>query len=370
MDIKKEAYDKAIEVLEKCIIPTGFTAANPSYQAIWSRDSMITSLGASLIPKKEFKEAFKKSLITLANKQSELGQIPNAVHVNNLKADFASIDSNLWFIIGEYVYAKRYNDKSLLRRHKKNIDKAFLWLKYQDFGEDATLVQHPTSDWQDCFPHRYGHTIHTQSLYFKVLKLLKQKKLMQKVKIKVNKNDGGLWNKNYFFSYRWKNHNKYHEIGDWFDSLANLLAIIYGLADKNQSEKILSYIKKEKINQPYPMKTIHPYIKKNSKDWYDYFYDCEAEIPYHYINGGIWPYIGGFYILALIKMKKFMEAEKQLTKLAELNMKKNGAFWEWFNGKTGRPGVTGWKKNNSNQAWNAGMYILAYESLKKKKTLI
>jgi len=370
MEIKKEAYEKAIEVLEKCITPIGFTAANPSYQAIWSRDSMITSLGASLVPKKEFKEAFKKSLITLSKKQSELGQIPNAVHINNLKADFASIDSSLWFIIGEFIYAKRYNDKSLLNKHKKNIQKAFLWLRYQDFGEDGLLVQPSTSDWQDCFPHRYGHTIHSQALYYKVLTLLNQEKLKQKIKRRINKPNGGLWNKNYFYSYRWKNHNKHHEIGEWFDSLANLLSIIYGLANINQSEKILNYIKKKKIDYPYPVKTIYPCIIKNSKDWYDYFYDCEAQIHHHYINGGIWPYIGGFYVLALVKMKKFKEAEEQLTKLAELNMKKNGAFWEWFNGKTGNPGTTGWKKNNRNQAWNAGMYILAYESFKKRKVLI
>jgi hypothetical protein len=108
MDIKKEAYDKAIEVLEKCITPMGFTAANPSYQAIWSRDSMITSLGASLVNKPALKDAFKKSLNTLAEKQSDLGQIPNAVHIKNLKADFASIDSSLWFIIGDYIYAERF----------------------------------------------------------------------------------------------------------------------------------------------------------------------------------------------------------------------------------------------------------------------
>lgn len=370
MDIKKEAYNKAIEVLEKCITPMGFTAANPSYQAIWSRDSMITSLGASLVNKPEFKDAFKKSLNTLTEKQSELGQIPNAVHIKDKKADFASIDSSLWFIIGEYIYAERFKDKSLLKKHKKNIEKAFLWLRYQDFGEDSLPEQQPTSDWQDCFPHRYGHTIHTQALYYKVLNLLDKKIIIKKVVKRVNHPTEGLWAKDYFYSYRWKNHNKHHEIGEWFDSLANILTIVYGLANKNQSEKILSYIKQEKIDSPYPIKTIHPYIKEGSKDWQDYFYDCEAQIPYHYINEGIWPYIGGFYILALIKMKKFNEAEKQLEKLAELNMKKDGAFWEWFNGKTGEPGTTGWKKDNRNQAWNAGMYILAYESLIKKKVLI
>jgi glycogen debranching enzyme len=370
MNIKKEAYNKAIEVLEKCITPIGFTAANPSYQAIWSRDSMITSLGASLVGKPEFKDAFKKSLNILAEKQSELGQIPNAVHIKGLKADFASIDSSLWFIIGEHLYAERFKDKSLLKKHKKNIEKAFLWLRYQDFGEDSLPEQQPTSDWQDAFPHRYGHTIHTQALYFKVLNLLNKKEIIKKVVARVNHPIDGLWNKDYFYSYRWKNHNKYNELGEWFDSLANILAIVYGLADKRQSDKILDYIKKEKIDVPYTVKCMYPAIKRDSRDWYDYFLDCEADKEYHYSNGGIWPYVGGFYILALIKQKRFKEAEKQLEKLAELNMKKNGAFWEWFDGKTGEPGTTGWKKDNKNQAWNAGMYILAYESLKKKKVLI
>lgn len=370
MDIKREAYEKAIQVIEKCITKKGFTAAHPSYQAIWSRDSMITSLGASLVDKYVFRESFRKSLITLAEKQSELGQIPNAVHIKDLKADFASIDSSLWFIIGEFVYSMRYKDDSLLKKHKDNIERAFLWLKYQDSGEDGMPEQQPTSDWQDCFPHRYGHTINTQALYYKVLTLLNNKRLISKFKKKINKLHDGLWNKDYFYSYRWKNHNKFHEVGEWFDTLGNLLAIIFELADKNQSRKILSYIKREKVDSPYPIKSIYPPIKKDSKDWYDYFYDCEAQIPYHYINGGIWPYIGGFYILALVKIKKFKEAERQLEKLAEINLKIDGAFWEWFNGETGKPGTTAWKKNNRNQAWNAGMYILAYVSLKEKKVLI
>ena len=72
-------------------------------------------------------------------------------------------------------------------------------------------------------------------------------------------------------------------------------------------------------------------------------------------------------MLALIKDKHFKEAEKQLQKLAEANLKYN--FTEWLHGITGKDGDTE-AKIKSVQGWNAGMYILAYESLKHKKVLL
>ena len=68
-------------------------------------------------------------------------------------------------------------------------------------------------------------------------------------------------------------------------------------------------------------------------------------------------------------MKQFKEAERQLQKLAEANMQNNGNFSEWLHGLTGKIGRTE-AGIESYQGWNAGMYIVAYESLKKKKVLI
>jgi len=359
-----ECYEKAKEVIRQCSTKHGLfaSAGKKGYNAIWARDSMISLIGASSA--NEFKEVFRQSLITLANNQSKKGQIPNAVDKWSERkphVDFASIDSSLWYLIGHYVYSIRYDDYSLFKKYRKSIEKVLFWLSCWDMGENGLLEQLPTTDWQDAFPHKYGQTINTQALYYKVLNLAGEKREANKLKFMVNDHEGTkLWNNNFYAPYRWKNHNKYKEIGEWFDSLGNLLAIVFDLADKSRAEKIISYIEKNKINKPYPIKAIYPPIKKGSKYWQDYFEDCDAKEPYHYLNGGIWTYIGGFYVLSLIKLKKFKKAEKELKKLAEANLK--GDFPEWVNPPTKEP-------HGRLQAWNAGMYILAHESLKKKKVL-
>ncbi len=91
-------------------------------------------------------------------------------------------------------------------------------------------------------------------------------------------------------------------------------------------------------------------------------WDCDAKKPYSYLNGGIWPFIGGFYVLALMKVGKMKEAEKELLNLAESNMKGN-AFPEWIN-------PLNKETHGIFQAWSAGTYILAYESLKRNKILL
>ncbi len=362
-----KCYEKAKKVIKACSTKHGLfaSAGKDGYNAIWARDSMISFLGASLAKDPSFKDTFKRSLITLANHQSKKGQIPNAIDKYSKRkphVDFASIDSSLWYIFGHYIYKKRYKDNSIFKKYHKTIKKALLWLDYQDIAENGVLGQLPTIDWQDAFPHRYGYTINTQALYYKVLNLIGRDKDAKKLKFMVNEYyDTKLWNGKFYIPYRWKNHHKYKEKGDWFDSLGNILAMLFDLADKSKAEKIISYIDKYKVNKPYPVKSLYPPIRKGTKEWQDYFKDCAARKPYHYLNGGIWTYIGGFYVLSLIKLKKFKKAEAELRKLAEANLK--GDFPEWINPLT--------KKSYGNlQAWNAGMYILAYESFKKKKVLL
>lgn len=360
------AYKKAVKCLETCSTPNGMFASGykDGYFAVWSRDSMISCMGASLVENQKFKKVFKSSITTLKKNQSKNGQIPNCVDkFSNRKphVDFKTIDSSLWYIVGNYIYRKRYNDLFFIPKNS-SVKKALNWLACQDFGENGLLGQLPTSDWQDAFPHKYGYAINTQALYYHILNLTKQKENAEKLKRFVNEDeDDGLWNGEYYLAYRWKNHGVYRETGEWFDSLGNLLAIIFDLADKKRAEKILDYIEKNKINQPYPVRAIYPPIEEGDENWQPYFLDCEAGNPNSYLNGGIWGYIGAFYILALIKTGRLKKAEQELENLAERNLE--GNFPEWTHPITREP-------FGGLQAWEAGMYILAYESLKKKKVLL
>ncbi len=367
-EILEKAFEKSVYSLKKSFSRYGLFASGGKngYKGVWARDSMISLLGASLIEDKKdkFKKIFKKSLITLGNAQSDKGQIPNAVHSfdKGKEINYLSIDSSLWYIIGHYIYESSFNDSRLFNKYKSNINKAYTWLTYQDMGEDLMLEQLPTTDWQDAFPHKYGRVLSTQALYYKVLKLLGKEKIARTLKNRVNNNkEYQLWNGSYYYAYRWKNHNRYKEIGDFFDSFGNLFAIISGLATKQNTKKILSYIEKNKIDKPYPVKSIYPPITKDSRYWQDYYLDCEAKKPYHYSNAGIWPFLGGFYILALIKDKQFKKAKQELKSLAKSNTKGN-LFPEWINPKTK-------ETHGIYQAWSAGMYILAYSSLHKNRVL-
>ncbi|MBI3623046.1 hypothetical protein HY212_03125 [Candidatus Pacearchaeota archaeon] len=366
-DITQEAYEKAKAALRRCATSRGLYASGGKngYKGVWARDSMISLIGASTDRDSLFKEQFKKSLLTLGKYQSKLGQIPNAVlhfERKNPEVDYKSIDSSLWFVIGHYLYKKRFRDSSLFKKDAHKIKKALTWIAYRDEGEDIILDQLPTTDWQDAFPQKFGAVASTQALYYKILNLIEDGKKSKKLKYIVNKDsENKLWSGWFYWAYRWKNHNKYKEIGNWFDSFGNILSILFGLATEKQTRKILHYIKKHRINRPYQLKDIFPTIKKTSDYWQDYYYDAKAT-PNLYLNGGIWPYLGGFYVLALVKMKMLKEAKIELEKLAEANLKGN-TFPEWIDPITK-------ETHGEFQAWSAGTYIWAYNSLKSRKFLI
>lgn len=361
------AYKKALEVMEMVSTKNGLYASGGQngYTSVWARDSMITLMGASLTG--GFKDQFKISLETLAKYQHELGQIPNTVDLffkrKKNEVTFATIDSTLWYIIGHYVYANRYNDYSLLSECKPSIDKAFLWLIYQDTGNDGMLDQQPTSDWQDAFPHKYGHCINTQALYYGALRLAGRE---EEAAILQNKVNSELWGENFdhYYPYRWKNHREFEEKGKWFDSLGNLLSIYFGLADKKRANKILNHIFEYNINKPYPVKTVFPPIYPGNPDWKEYYWADDAGEPTKYLNGGIWPYNGGFFVTCLAMMKgRKRQAREELDKLAEANklgVEKEWEFHEWIDWD-GNP------KGQPYQAWSAGTYIMAYHRVKNGK---
>src|SRR3989338_2336534 len=371
---RETAKEGAIKALEYCAKHTGFYASGlpGGYEATWARDSMVTSLGASLIDKK-FQSHFRASIELLSVHQSALGQIPNAVGSYNIErkseVTFNSIDSTLWYVIGHQVYGRAYQDNSLLTKYRQNIEKALLWLRYQDPHEDKLIVQQPTMDWEDAFPHKYGRVLNTQALHYAALRMWGQEELAEHIRRVVNgeiEEYLALYDKKlgYYLPWAWKNHDGDREQEEWFDTLGNLLAIVFGLATEEKSFSILRYIEENHIARPYPCRTMHPPLKKGDKEWHSYFEKCDSKEQYNYSNSGVWPFIGGFYIAALVKTKQIEKAKSELenlTSAVKLGQNMEWEFNEWLHGKTGEPG----ENSTPYQAWTAGMYIFADECVKR-----
>ncbi len=71
----------------------------------------------------------------------------------------------------------------------------------------------------------------------------------------------------------------------------------------------------------------------------------------------MWPFLGGFYVAALVKTGRIDAAAQMLEKLALLNHL--GQFNEWHHGETGSP------MGAEDQAWSAGMYLFASECVRR-----
>lgn len=362
---------KAIEALRACQTKYGMYASGglKGYTQVWSRDSNVSMIGA-VMHTPAFKGVFARSLSTLAKKQTALGQIPNAVDfIGSIDkpATYATIDSSLWFILGEHFYKKKFGS-ALWKKHKKNIAAALKWVQYQDAGDDLLPEQLPTSDWMDCFPHKYGHTLNTQALYYAALKATGNKKLPAKVKKAI---DNYLWDESlgYYLPWHWKDHGEFSEKETWFDSLGNMLAIVFGLASEKQAASILGFVQRRGIANPYPMRAIYPAIKKGTPEWKDYYEASLAGEEDSYLNGGIWPFIGGFYVCALVEIGWMGDAKKALESLARANKLGSHVDWEWDFNEWIHP-VTEKASGSRHQAWSAGAFLAAYESVKQKKNLL
>jgi len=371
----EEAVLRAKEAMMFCSTPNGIFASGGKhgYDMIFARDSMIGLLGSSCYDfEGEFKIQFATTLNTLAKYQSECGQIPNAVDLYTerpKKVTFATIDSTLWYLVGLQFYKANYRDGRLFARHRKNVKKAFQWLRCQDSGEDFLPEQMPTTDWEDCFPHKYGHTINTIALYYAVLRLFdKRKEMLNVLKASSGQTESNIQmfdsKAGHFLPWVWKNHDGDIEHETWFDSLGNLLAICGGLANQQQAESILRFVEAKSINRPFPVRAIYPPIKKGDKEWHSYFSKCIAKRPHWYINGGIWPYIGGFYVAALVKAKQFEKAEEHLLSLAKAN--RLGVKYKWEFNEWIHP-IKRKALGSSYHAWSAGSFLYALTCVEQKQ---
>ena len=147
----------------------------------------------------------------------------------------------------------------------------------------------------------------------------------------------------------------FRAVGEWFDSFGNLLAIFAGVTDEQQTSIILDFIERHALDSvarsAASRRWFAPAIRTGA------ITTATLNAPHQYHNGGVWPFLGGFYVAALVKAGRIRRRCAPLEKLAVLNQL--GHFNEWHHGATGSP------MGAEDQAWSAGMYLFADECVRR-----
>lgn len=403
---KENSYRKSVELLKECSTPHGFIASaerKNKYERVWSRDGVICGLAALMSEEKKLIECFRHTLNTLMEYQHELGFIPSNVDFLNKKVSYGGsagrVDATLWYIIGVSQYFKRTKDKNFLIAHSKSFKKATQLLPFWEFNDKHFLYIPIGGDWADEYINE-GYVLYDELLYFRanqeaayVRKILgsKYKNFERKAKIlkdiieinywlePVNLHSEAVYNKVVFHKgIKARMHLKNYLLpyfnpggyGKRFDSLANILAIHFDAISKQKQKVIIEYINKKFSKRTKNLlPAFWPPIKRGDVEWEKLRNNYSTKFknkPFHYHNGGLWPFITGFYASAIANTDK-KKAEDCLHAINWANYqskrKSRWGFYEFLSSDDFRT------EGMKNQAWSAAGGIMAYQAVTNNQHL-
>jgi hypothetical protein len=349
-------------------------AAGWGYPEPYTRDLMICSLGILTTGNEKLLESLRRVLETLAKNQTELGHIPSLV---NDREDRGSSDATPLFLMAVGSYRMVTGEQDFV---EEAVQKAFKWLGYQSPANRCLVAQLPTSDWRD-EQWILGYGLYVNTIVYTCLRLfgrheraMEVKEAMERFTIKGERQQRHvheglvLRRKPYYAMWSYKVYRS-----ERFDLLGNSIAILSGIASPSRARKLISWIEKEsealRANEDLAVDlppSLFPYIRPGEPDWMPRYEKYNQPGEYH--NGGIWPFVCGFYIAALVAAKKYKLAEKKLLALTELVRAARKAdvefgFNEWHRAQDGTPQGEDW------QSWSAAMYFYAAECVERKRTL-
>ena len=380
-ELLTEARTRAVALLERNLTPHGVLAATPTaqadargYTAIFGRDEAVCAIGMALSGARELERASARGLATLAAHQAPNGQIPKFVDVRRAEADFwylGCIDATLWWLVAIAVLDRLRTPGGLRRRFAAQVRRAVTWLACQEHQRFHLLQQNEASDWADIMP-RSGFVLYTNALWHLVKRLYRLPRadetrrsanelfhpfsaalaeyrrarlLAHYARSKARHRDLYLSFVNFAF------------FGDEGDSFGNVLAVLCGIADDAAAHRTLRALARAGVNDPYPVRAVCAPITERDFLWRPYMSRHRQNFAWQYHNGGIWPFVGGFWVAALAACGERAAAARELVKVARANSLDGWAFTEWLHGRTLEPrGMRG-------QSWNAAALLIACHAL-------
>jgi len=369
----------SLQLLQDNLTPHGILAARRTpaaverrYTRIFGRDAAICVLAMCGSGVDALECGAVASLDALAAMQAANGQIPKYVDPDGRDADFwylGCIDATLWWLIA-CDHVRQHGDVGSTRWQAQTA-LAMQWLLAQEHQAFRLVQQNEASDWADIMP-RSGYVLYSNALWLEV-----------KRRFGVAHADVTLHHFNHLFHPTQRDLPVYHRArllqhyarrgrseaglylsfvnlavaGHEGDVFGNLLAILCGAASESMGHRIVKTLRSAKSAEPYPVRvTLHP-LSRQHESWRPYMARHRQNHPHQYHNGGLWPFVGGFWVLALAQLGRSDLAWHELAALARVNALGDWRFTEWFHGETLQAmGMAG-------QSWNAATFLLALRTL-------
>jgi glycogen debranching enzyme len=379
----EQCHGAALRLLSRNLRKEGILAASPTprakerrYHHVFARDAGVCALAMARSGQPRLIEGARAGLRTLAREQAANGQIPNFV-TSAGAADFwyvGCIDATLWWLVAARHVTQLAPDRKFKAEMAAPTRRALAWIAAQEHPKLRLLTQNEASDWADIMP-RSGFVLYTNALWYYVKRLYQLPALdethhyfnslffpfsgevaeYRRVRLLNHFVRRGARNNDLYLSF--VNFSFWGEEGD---VLGNLLAVLVGLASDARAAAIVHRFERAQIEQPASARTVLAPIEPYSPLWRDYMGRHRQNLVYQYHNGGCWPLVGGFWVMALSALGSERRARAALENLARANAANNWQFNEWFHGLTGEPmGMPG-------QSWNAASFLMAVASLEGK----
>jgi hypothetical protein len=382
-------HARSVDLLHRNMTPDGILAAaagdrarSRGYTAIFGRDAAICAIGMALSGDPRLERAAAVGLATLGAHQAQNGQIPKFVAPSSASASEADfwylgcIDSTLWWLLAlDFLQRRR---PAMRRVRPRRIERALQWLLAQEHQRFFLLQQNEASDWADIMP-RSGFVLYTNALWYAVkrryglehaedtrasfnslfhpfsagLAPYRRARLLNDYVLRRARN------RDLFLSF--VNFSFFGEEGDVF---GNILALLCGLTDSRAGRRTLDALQSARVSRLYPVRVVTHPIRRRSALWRPYMARHRQNEVWQYHNGGIWPMVGGFWIVALAAAGRLTEARLELQKLARACALRNWSFNEWLHGTQATPrGMRG-------QSWNAAAFLMAERAIAEKRNVL
>jgi glycogen debranching enzyme len=397
-----KAYEQAKVALYKNITPKGFSACSLAdnqvfgtdinYRSIWARDGAMTVIWSLDLDEEPVRECSARTLRTLLSHQSPTGQIPANVRIETDEPEYAgvggiaSIDSPMWLVIALWRFCKRTGDWSIIHDYRDGLQRTMDWLSAHDSNNCGMIEVPEAGDWTDLFARSY-HVLYDEVLWFRSLvcyaMILSELGETERAKdyakwadhvraviirsfwpttvrvageeVRFTSAQFSLGDARYLvaqlspFGFSWR-----------CDVFGNILAYLNNLITREQAMQTFQFLWGVGVNDPGPVRNLYPPVYAGDPEWRNYFTVNLLNLPNHYHNGGIWPFIGGLWVRFLHRLGMIGLARREMVKLAQLcshGVSNEWEFNEWHHGVTGRA------MGKAFQAWSAASFIQAAHEL-------